>query len=136
MRVVKRCSAAPAHTGQRAVSPCRPQLCLPVPPHSCSHSSSPLAAQTRLGSPDRWSLPPPPGWHATHHGSGDSTGMPGCVSPGACPRRGLLLCPCGNTDTAVYSNPSGSGTATCLRPSLRNGPAFCLASLDNDNYST
>lgn len=53
---------------------------------------------------------------------------------GASPHCDLLLCPCGNTDTKVYSNPSGSGTARCLGPSLGNGPAFCLISLD-DNYS-
>ena len=66
---------------------------------------------------------------------GDSVGIPCCVSPGASPHRDLSLCPCGHTDPKVYSNPSGSGTATCLGPSLGNGPAFSLTSPDDDNYS-
>ena len=66
---------------------------------------------------------------------GDSMGIPCCVSPGASPHRDLSLCSCGHTDTKVYSNPSGSGTATCLGPSLGNGPAFSLISPDDDNYS-
>lgn len=77
---------------------------------------------------------PPHGWPVTCPGSGNCTGIPCCVVPGASPHCDLLLCSCGNTNTKVYSNPSGSGTARCLGPSLGNGPAFCLISL-GDNYS-
>jgi len=83
------------------------------------------------GRPVSRSLQPPRGWPAARRCAADSTAFI-AVSPGAAPHVSYYPA---LVDTKVYSNPSGTGTAVYLGPLLGNGPACCLISLDNNNYS-